>query len=328
LGNNPHVNLAVSAVIPTYNRAELVQRAISSALAALEPGDEVIVVDDGSEDDTVAVVEAFGPQVRLLQRDHGGAGAARNAGFAAARTDLVAFLDSDDEWFPDKIALQRAFLEARPDVLFCCSDFGVRLEDGSEILSYLERWLHQPVDFADAIGPPVRYSTVAPLPRDRPDFDVFVGSIYHEEMLHNFVTAFTVMVRRERGAALHFAEDLPTAEEWPAFGRLAKDGDCALFATETAWQHGHSGPRLTQQYRYILAEAWLKTLDRIWGQDQKFLDTHAKEYQRTRSMANLMRATSLARHGELRGAAHALRLAGFAAITIKALQWLVEVFPG
>lgn len=320
--------LSVTAVIPTYNRSRLVARAIRSALDALGPGDEVIVVDDGSDDDTAAAVEAFGPPVRLLRRDHGGAGAARNAGFAAARTDLVAFLDSDDEWFPDKISLQRGFLEARPDVLFCCSDFGVRLEDGSEQLEYLRHWLQHPVDYAVAIGPPIRYSTVAPLPDGRPDFDVFVGSIYREEMAHNFVTAFTVMVRRQPGIELEFAEDLPTAEEWPAFGRLAREGDCALFATETAWQHGHSGPRLTQQHRYVLAEAWLKTLDRIWGQDQEFLSTHRKEYRRTRSMANLMKATSLARHGELRSAAHALRLAGFLAITIKASQWLLELFPG
>jgi glycosyltransferase involved in cell wall biosynthesis len=320
--------LLVTAVIPTYNRSRLVTRAIRSALDALGPGDEVIVVDDGSDDDTVEVVEAFGPPVRLLRRDHGGAGAARNAGFAAATTDLVAFLDSDDEWFPDKITLQRSFLEARSDVLFCCSDFGVRLEDGSEQLEYLHHWLHHPVDFAEAIGPPVRYSTVAPLPDGRDDFDVFVGSIYREEMIHNFVTAFTVMVRRRPGVELEFAEDLPTAEEWPAFGRLARRGDCALFATETAWQHGHSGTRLTQQHRYVLAEAWLKTLDRIWGQDKEFLSTHESEYRRTRSMANLMKATSLARHGELRGAAHALRLAGFLAIALKASQWVIETFPG
>src|SRR4051794_36978901 len=100
---------AVSAVIPTYNRARLVTRAIHSALAALSPGDEIIVVDDGSSDDTVAAVEAFAPPVRLLPLEHKGAGPARNVGFAAARGPLVAFLDSDDEWFPDKIALQRTF---------------------------------------------------------------------------------------------------------------------------------------------------------------------------------------------------------------------------
>ena len=78
-------SLAVSAVIPTYNRAHLVPRAIRSALAALAPGDEVIVVDDGSTDDTATVVTGFGAPVRLLPVPHGGAGAARNAGLAAAR---------------------------------------------------------------------------------------------------------------------------------------------------------------------------------------------------------------------------------------------------
>src|ERR1044072_1197793 len=95
----------VSAVIPTHNRAHLVTRAIQSALAALSPGDEIIVVDDGSTDGTAVAVEAFGPPVPLMRLAHRGAAAARNAGLDAARGPLVAFLDDDDEWFPDKVAL-------------------------------------------------------------------------------------------------------------------------------------------------------------------------------------------------------------------------------
>ncbi|HSR95380.1 MAG TPA: glycosyltransferase family A protein, partial [Solirubrobacterales bacterium] len=207
--------LAVSAVIPTYNRAHLLPRAIRSALAALSPGDEVVVADDGSTDETAAAVEAFGPAVRLLRLPHGGAGAARNAGLAAARGPLVAFLDSDDEWFADKIDLQRAFLEARPDVLYAFSDFAVRLEDGSEHRRYIQRWLRTPRPLSDVLGPGVPYSSFAPSPADREDFAVHVGSMYLEEMQNNVIAAFTLMVRKaEAGDALQFAEDLPTCEEW------------------------------------------------------------------------------------------------------------------
>ena len=303
--------LAVSAIIPVYNRAHLIGRAIDSVLATLEPADELIVVDDGSTDGTVAAIEAYGDRVRLLKEPHGGAGPARNAGVAAARNPLIAFLDSDDEWFPDKIALQRPIFERRPDVLFCCSDFGVRLEDGTETHNYLPNWLFSPMDFGREIGPPIPYSSIADLPPGRPDFEVHIGSIYAAEMRSNIVTAFTLMVRREAaGDALSFATDLPTAEEWPAFGRLSKAGLCAMLATETAWQHGHASSRLTDQPMYVLGDAWLKTLERVWGQDEEFLASNGAAYQRAVADAHLIRARSLIRHFRFREGTRELALAG------------------
>jgi glycosyltransferase involved in cell wall biosynthesis len=237
------------------------------------------VVDDGSTDNTAAVVEALGPPVRLLRLPHGGAGAARNAGLEAARGPLVAFLDDDDEWFPDKIALQRAFLEQRPDVLFAFSDFGVRLEDGTEKRAYLSHWQRTRRPLSDVFGPGIPYSSVAPLPAGREDFAVHVGSAYLEEMRNNLVPMFTLMVRKEEaGNTLRFADDLPTCEEWPAVGRLARSGAAAFFETETAWQHGHAGPRLTGAPGHVWADAWLSTLDQVWGSDPEFLAEHGTSF--------------------------------------------------
>jgi glycosyltransferase involved in cell wall biosynthesis len=310
----------VSAVIPTHNRAHLVTRAIHSALAALERGDEIIVVDDGSTDGTAAAVEAFGPPVHLMRLPHRGAGAARNAGLDAARGPFVAFLDDDDEWFPDKIALQRAFLERRRDVLFAFSDFGVRFEDGSEQHSYLPHWLRKERPLSEVFGPGTPYSSVAPLPPGREDFAVHIGSMYLEEMRNNLVPTFTLMVRKhEAGDVLRFADNLPTCEEWPAFGRLARRGPGAFFETETAWQHGHSGPRLTGATGHVWASAWLETLEQVWGRDSEFLAKHGDEFRRTVSDAHLMQAGSFARHGKLREARKAVRRAGGGSIALRAL---------
>ena len=314
------VSPRVSAVIPTHNRAHLVPRAIRSALAALAPGDEVIVVDDGSTDETAAAVEAFGSEVRLLRQPQSGAGAARNAGLAAASGPLVAFLDDDDEWFPDKIELQRAFMERRPDVLFAFSDFGVRHEDGTEVRSYIPRWLREERPLEEVFGPGIRYSSVASLPAGRRDFQARVGSIYLEEMRNNVIPTFTLMVRKqEAGEALRFADDLPTCEEWPAFGRLARLGPGVFFETETAWQHGHSGPRLTGFPGHVWAGAWLRTLEEVWGSDPPFLAEHGEDYRRAVSDAHLMRASSLARHGRVRDARRALRRAGGGSVAVRAL---------
>jgi glycosyltransferase involved in cell wall biosynthesis len=94
----------ISAVIPTYNRAALVGRAVQSILAQTRPPDEVLVVDDGSTDDTEAVVRRLGPRVTYLRQENAGASAARNHGVDAASGEFVAFLDSDDVWSPDYLA--------------------------------------------------------------------------------------------------------------------------------------------------------------------------------------------------------------------------------
>jgi glycosyltransferase involved in cell wall biosynthesis len=111
----------ISAIIPTYNRALHLERAIGSVLAQRQPCDELIVVDDGSTDGTSALVErlAVGSVVplRLLRQENRGASAARNLGIREARGALIAFLDSDDWWLPEKLALQASAMAAQPDIL-------------------------------------------------------------------------------------------------------------------------------------------------------------------------------------------------------------------
>ncbi|MFN7999123.1 MAG: glycosyltransferase family A protein [Bryobacteraceae bacterium] len=102
----------VSVVIPAWNRAAFLGEAIASALGQEGGTVEVIVVDDGSSDETAEVAERFGEPVRVLRQAHAGIGAARNRGVAAARGEWLAFLDADDVWPPGKLRLQRAALDA------------------------------------------------------------------------------------------------------------------------------------------------------------------------------------------------------------------------
>jgi glycosyltransferase involved in cell wall biosynthesis len=98
----PHPSIA--AVIPTYNRGPLIGRAIDSVLAQRRPADETIVVDNGSSDDTEAIVRNYGEQVTFVRKEDGGASAARNYGVDLSGCDFVAFLDSDDYWHPEHLA--------------------------------------------------------------------------------------------------------------------------------------------------------------------------------------------------------------------------------
>ena len=102
----------VSVIIPTYNRAGTVSDAIDSVLSQVPPPDEVIVVDDGSTDNTRAVLAGYGDRIIAIHRENGGAGAARNTGIARATGDWLAFLDSDDLWLPGRLAVLHRDLDA------------------------------------------------------------------------------------------------------------------------------------------------------------------------------------------------------------------------
>jgi glycosyltransferase involved in cell wall biosynthesis len=110
----------VTAIIATYNRAHLVSKAIESILGQTYQNIEVIVVDDGSTDDTQNVLKQFGDRVRVIRQDNAGPGAARNRGFAASRGDIIACLDSDDIWLPRKIDRQVAVLQRLSESVPCC----------------------------------------------------------------------------------------------------------------------------------------------------------------------------------------------------------------
>src|SRR5919109_1977513 len=131
--------VTVSVVIPTHNRGRVVVQAIESALAQTYRQLEVIVVDDGSTDDPAARVGCVrDARVRYLRRSHAGVSAARNAGIAAATGDLVAFLDSDDLWKPDKVEAETAALARYPSAGGVFSDLE-KLDGATFVPSFMRR---------------------------------------------------------------------------------------------------------------------------------------------------------------------------------------------
>ncbi len=123
----------VSVVIPAYNAAWCVERAIRSALGQDYPHVEIIVVDDGSTDGTPRILERYENEVRVLRKENGGLSSARNAGIAAARGDYVAFLDADDFWFPKKLSRQMSLMTANPALGFTSTAAIVVTEKGTPL---------------------------------------------------------------------------------------------------------------------------------------------------------------------------------------------------
>lgn len=128
------VGRGVSVVIPTYNLAQFLPEAVASVRTQAWPDLEIIVVDDGSTDDTPEVLERLSleGELRWFRQENAGASAARNRGIREARKSWVAFLDADDFWLAGKLAAQFEALDGKPSAAFSYTDVRVRREDGSE----------------------------------------------------------------------------------------------------------------------------------------------------------------------------------------------------
>jgi glycosyltransferase involved in cell wall biosynthesis len=111
--------MKISVVVPTYNRRELLKRALLSVLSQTSPPTEVTVIDDGSTDGTAMMLRREFPQISYYYQENQGVSAARNLGIQQASGDWLAFLDSDDEWLPEKLASQKAALTANPEHRIC-----------------------------------------------------------------------------------------------------------------------------------------------------------------------------------------------------------------
>ncbi|MCH8010873.1 MAG: glycosyltransferase family 2 protein [Candidatus Marinimicrobia bacterium] len=112
----------VSVIIPTFNRSSLLQRALDSVLSQTICPHEIIVVDDGSTDETAVLVEQEYPVIIYFHQSNKGVSAARNRGIREASGDWIAFLDSDDMWLPEKLERQFEALRANPDMKLCHTD--------------------------------------------------------------------------------------------------------------------------------------------------------------------------------------------------------------
>lgn len=138
----------VSVIIPAYNAASYLGKAIDSALAQDFDDFELIVVDDGSTDSSASVLQPYRGRIRILRQANGGMSSARNAGVREARGEFIAFLDADDWWLPQKLARQVELMVARPALGFASATARVEDPDGR----LLNLW-----DCGPSPGDPLRF---------------------------------------------------------------------------------------------------------------------------------------------------------------------------
>ena len=119
----------VSVIIPTYNREKYIVETLQSVFEQTFTDYEVIVIDDGSTDNTADVLRPYLDRIVYIRKPNGGQGSARNAGIKMAKGAYIAFLDSDDLWMPEKLLLQVSYLDEHPDVALVFSDAATFYDD-------------------------------------------------------------------------------------------------------------------------------------------------------------------------------------------------------
>jgi len=180
----------VSVIIPTFNRGRLLKEAVDSVLAQDYPDFELIVVDDGSVDDSAEILHAYGQRLNLIQQQNRGVSAARNAGIAAASGRYIAFLDSDDLWLPQKLTRQVQFFNLYPDALICQTE---------------EIWMRN----GRRVNPGFRHRKLS-------------GMIFEPSLHLCLVSPSAVMIRRSLFDEVGlFDENLPACEDYDLWLRVS-----------------------------------------------------------------------------------------------------------
>jgi glycosyltransferase involved in cell wall biosynthesis len=218
----------ISVVIPTYNRASLLRRAVDSALAQTLAPAEILIVDDGSTDDTATVCAQYTAPVRYIRTPNGGVAAARNTGIREARGEWIALLDSDDEWEPTKLFVQTAALNAAPDARWCIT--GCTLVDGDGAVRPGRQGYEAafPV-FSETRDTAAEYFGRA-LTRIAPD--VYAGDLYETLFRGNVILPSSALIHRDVFARVGvFDPAFRYAEETEFFHRVAAAFPVAIVLT-------------------------------------------------------------------------------------------------
>jgi glycosyltransferase involved in cell wall biosynthesis len=211
----------VSVVIPAFNAGRTIDRALASALGQDYQPLEIIVIDDGSTDDTARIAGARDQWVRLLRlKQNRGVAAATNAGLGLARGEFIAFLDADDEWLPGKLRAQLDLLLRHPDLIFVCGP-----------------WREVELSGRIALEPPHAVSS-----------DPCRRTVWRELLAGSFVLKSTVVARAAHvSRAGGFDESLPVAEDQDLWIRLAMLGPVGWYP-EPLTVHYETPGSLTQRY--------------------------------------------------------------------------------
>jgi GT2 family glycosyltransferase len=300
----------VSVIIPTYNRAPLLPFAVRSVLTQTYPHCHVVLVDDGSTDDTAAVVAAeFGqePRVRYFRQENGGAASARNRALREAKGDYIALLDSDDTWYPHKLAAQTACLRAleKDNVGMLWADMDIANEEGKleaknanrTYFSNYQRFKLEETGLASD-----RLQRFGAVPGVEPATRVWWGDVFALMSQGNLTLPGSVLMTRHRAEQTgFFDESMRSGEDSDYFLRASALGACA-FLDLTVWlyRRGAADQLTAGRFETIILKNALRSFEGVMVEHGWRLGPGVA--RRRRAALHAMIGTSCARQHDNKGA--------------------------
>jgi glycosyltransferase involved in cell wall biosynthesis len=266
--------MKVTVIIPTFNRAKLVREAIDSVLAQTFRDVEVVVIDDGSTDDTEFALRQYGEAIRYVRQENRGLNAARHRGLEIARGDYIGLLDSDDLWCPFKAALDVSILDAHPRAAFVFSDFYVLKPDGHRDAHGLHRWFKAPPDWDAILGAAREWPLTGIAGTDAlgaTAVRLHAGDVYHSSLFGPRVLPSASLYRRAMTTGFRLNEQDPYCGDWEFFSQLSHKFEAIYVDEETAINRSHEDEvRLTRAdpRRWIVNR--LAMINRVWKRDAEF----------------------------------------------------------
>ena len=261
----------VSVIIPTFNRAYCLGKAIESVRTQTHQNTEILVLDDGSTDGTRDLIEqsyAGDPRVRYFFHENRGVTATRNRGIPLCRGDFVALLDSDDTWYPWKIELQLACLRERPEVGMVWTDMEAVGPTGQLVSRSYLRTMYSGYDWfprkADLFPQSFSLAEIAPgLGPVTQGRRLYTGQIFSQMIMGNLVHTSTVLIRRERLEKVRgFNEALRiSGEDYDFHLRTCREGPVGFIDLAAICYRTGMPDRLTRdEYKIDIAMNCLKTV--------------------------------------------------------------------
>lgn len=273
--------MKTSVIIPTYNRPSLVTEAIDSVLAQTTRDFELIVVDDGSRDETSTTLAAYGDAIRVIRQSNGGVNNARNNAISCARGEYIALLDDDDIWQPYKLEVEVELMERFPELAFCFSNFSIYRDEVGILSNGIQTWFSTPPDWDSFYDSSCTFNQAGLIGHHAipGTTRVYFGSVYKASLTHYYVLPSTALVRRSMiPENLRLNEQDPICGDWEFFARLSRDHQVAYLDHDTAFNRSH------EDVNRLTRTPWVKQLgyrvnmiERLYLSDRAFCQQHGDE---------------------------------------------------
>jgi glycosyltransferase involved in cell wall biosynthesis len=268
--------MKVSVIIPTYNRANLLREAVQSVLNQSYQDFEIIIIDDGSTDDTEKVISNYSDRIRYVKQQNAGVNAARNHALRLAQGEYIATLDNDDVWLDYKLELQVEILDKFKSVGFTYSNFYILTPDESRTPNGLSTWHETPINLPHMFEHNYSYndlslkSSIPDSPQDTPL--IHIGDIYHASLFEPHVLPSTAVFRRSLlPDDIRFIEHDSICGDWDFFARLSKAHNAVFINLETTLNRSHEDDiRLTRTDHTIQLSKRVEFIKRVWKSDKQF----------------------------------------------------------